>query len=126
MASPAFSGPVEKRLGDKVDPVTRQVLNPFFDTNAWKSLPTQYMISPEPQFLSYLRSPANKSSNASLVKQIQIKERLNITVRLDAAGVFNTPNWGNPGTNVANKATFGVINSASGNRKAQVALRVAF
>jgi len=57
---------------------------------------------------------------------VPIKERVTITMRLDASGVFNTPNWGNPGTNLANKATFGVINSASGHRKAQVALRLAF
>lgn len=126
ISDPALSGPTEKRLGDQLDPVTRQVLNPYFKTTVWQSLPTQYMISPEPPYLSYLRSPDNKIANASLVKRVQVKERLNITMRLDASGVFNTPNWGNPSTNLANKATFGVINSASGNRKAQVALRVAF
>jgi hypothetical protein len=123
---PALSGPVEKRLGDQLDPVTRQVLNPYFDVNAFRSLPTQYMISPEPPRLSYLRGPSNKDTYASLIKRVPIKERLTITMRLDASGVFNTPNWGNPGTNLANKATLGVINSASGHRKAQVALRVAF
>jgi hypothetical protein len=73
-----------------------------------------------------LRSPASKGVSASLIKRVQVKERLNISVRLDASGLFNTPQWAAPGTNLANNATFGVINSAGGNRKMQVALRTQF
>jgi len=126
IAGPAFSGSVENRIGDKVDPVSHQVLNPYFNTSVWQSLPDQYTLSPVPLYLAYLRSPASKGMSASLIKRVQVKERLNISMRLDASGLFNTPQWGAPGANLANKATFGVINSAGGNRKMQVALRAQF
>ena len=126
IGSPALGGAIERRIGDQVDPVTHQVINPYFKTGVWQSLPDQYTLTPEPLYLAYLRSPASKGVSASLIKRVQVKERLNISMRLDASGLFNTPQWGSPGTNLANKATFGVINSASGNRKMQVALRAQF
>ena len=126
IASPALSGSVENRIGDKVDPVTHQVLNPYFSTSVWRSLPDQYTLSPVPLYLAYLRSPASKGMSASLIKRVQVKERLNVSMRLDASGLFNTPQWGAPGANLANTATFGVINSAGGSRKMQVALRAQF
>jgi hypothetical protein len=114
----AKSGAIVNRIGDKVDPVTRQVLNPYFDTTAFVSLPTQYMITPEvPQF-GELRSPPSKGLSTSLIKRVKVNERLSLDARLDASSVTNTPNWGNPGTNMADKATFGVISTAGGNLNA--------
>jgi hypothetical protein len=126
VSSPALSGAIEKRIGDQVDPVTHQVVNPYFKTTVWQSLPDQYTLTPEPLYLGYLRSPASKGVSASLIKRVQVRDRLHISMRLDASGLFNTPQWAAPGTNLANKATFGVINSAGGNRKMQVALRAQF
>jgi len=122
----AKSGPIEKRLGDQVDPVTRQVLNPYFDTTAFVSLPTQYTISPEPPYFGELRNPASRGLSASLIKRVRIKERLSLDARLDASGVTNTPNWGSPGTNMADKANFGVITTADGSRTMQLAFRAVF
>jgi hypothetical protein len=126
ISSPALSGAIERRIGDQLDPVTHQVINPYFKTSVWQSLPDQYTLTPEPLYLGFLRSPASKGVSASLIKRVQVRERLNISMRLDASGLFNTPQWGSPGANLANKATFGVINSAGGNRKMQVALRAQF
>ncbi|MFB3827199.1 MAG: carboxypeptidase regulatory-like domain-containing protein [Bryobacteraceae bacterium] len=122
----SYSGAIVNRIGDKVDPVTRQVLNPYFDTTAFVSLPSQYTISPEPPVFGELRSPTSKSLNASLIKRVQVNERVNVDVRLDASGVTNTPQWGNPGTDMKDKATFGVINTAGGARNMQLAFRVVF
>lgn len=122
----ARSGPVRERLGDSVDPVTRQVLNPYFDTAAFMSLPTQYMVSPEPPAFGELRAPGSKSLAASLIKRVRVNERLNLDARLDAAGLTNTPNWGAPGTNMRDKTTFGVITTAGGNRTMQLAFRAVF
>jgi hypothetical protein len=122
----AKSGAIEKRLGDQVDPVTRQVLNAYFDTTAFVSLPTQYMVSPEPPYFGELRSPPSRSLSASLVKRVRVRERLSLDARLDATNLTNTPNWGSPGTNMADKSTFGVINSAGGNRTMQLAFRAVF
>ncbi len=122
----AKSGPIGSRLGDQVDPVTRKVLNPYFDITAFRSLPTQYMVPPEPPSFGELRGPPTRVLGASLIKRVKVNERLSLDARLDAAGVTNTPNWGNPGTNMANGTTFGVISSASGSRTMQMAFRAVF
>ncbi len=126
IANAAKSGPIEQRLGDQVDPVTRRVLNPYFDTTAFVSLPSQYTISPEPPYFGELRSPAARALSASLIKRVRVNERLSLDARLDASGVTNTPNWGSPGTNMRDQATFGVITSAGGSRTMQLAFRVVF
>mgnify|MGYP000264913343 CR=1 FL=1 len=77
-------------------------------------------------YFGELRSPASKSLDVSLVKRITIRERLNFDIRADASSVTNTPQWDAPATNMANKATFGVIQSAGGNRKVQLSLRAVF
>src|SRR5205085_4739227 len=122
----AKSGSVENRLGDSVDPVTHKVLNPYFDTSAFVSLPSQYTISPEPPYFGELRSPASRNLSASLIKRVRVNERLNLDARLDASGLTNTPNWGSPGTNMKDLSTFGVITSAGGSRTMQLALRAVF
>ncbi len=122
----ARSGPVKQRLGDRVDPVTKEVLNPYFDTKAFQSLPDPYTISPEPPHFAELRSPAGKGLTMSLAKRFTLFERFNVDARADASNVTNTPNWGSPGTSMANKATFGVIQTAGGGRTIQLAFRVVF
>ncbi|MFB3829457.1 MAG: carboxypeptidase regulatory-like domain-containing protein [Bryobacteraceae bacterium] len=122
----AKSGPIVERIGDRVDPVTRQVLNPYFDTTAFASLPTQYTVSPEVPYFAELRNPASKTLDLSLVKRVTIRERLNFDIRADASSVTNTPQWGGPGTSMSNKATFGVIQSAGGSRRVQLSFRAVF
>jgi hypothetical protein len=122
----AKSGPIVDRIGDRIDPVTRQVLNPYFDTTAFASLPTQYMVTPEPPSLSELRSPPSRGLSASLIKRVRVNERLSFDARLDASGVTNTPNWGAPGTSMSDKANFGVITTAGGSRSMQMAFRAVF
>ncbi len=122
----AKSGPIVDRIGDRLDPATRQVLNPYFDITAFASLPTQYMVSPEPPVFGELRSPPSRGLAASLIKRVRVNERLSFDARLDASGVTNTPNWGEPGTDMRNKATFGVISTAGGARAMQLAFRAVF
>ncbi len=122
----AKKGPIRERIGDRVDPVTREVLNPYFDTKAFLSLPTQYMVPPEPPHFAELRAPHRKTLDASVIKRIQIYERINLDIRADASNVTNSPQWDAPGTNMANKATFGVIQTAGGNRVVQFSIRGVF
>jgi hypothetical protein len=122
----AKSGPIEQRLGDQVNPTTRQVLNPYFDTTAFVSLPSQYTISPEPPAFGELHSPASRGLSASLIKRVRVRERISFDVRLDASSLTNTPNWGSPGTNMRDQATFGVITNAGGARTMQLAFRAVF
>jgi hypothetical protein len=120
------SGRVNGRLGDQIDPVTRQVVNPYFDVTAFQSLPNQFTISPDLPYLNELRAPGTTNLDLSLVKRFRIKERINADVRMDASNATNTPVFAAPGTNLANKGTFGVITSASGNRNVQLAFRMVF
>jgi hypothetical protein len=120
------SGPIVDRIGDRVDPVTKQVLNPYFDTTAFQSLRDQYTISPEVPYFGELRNPATKSLDMSLVKRIAIREKVNFDIRADASSITNTPQWAGPGTDMSNKANFGVIQSAGGNRRVQLSFRAVF
>ncbi len=120
------SGSIEGRLGDQVDPATKRVLNPYFDTTAFASLPNQYTISPEPPYFAELRAPHRRTMDMSLIKRFSIRERLNIDMRADANNLTNTPQFDPPGTNMTNKATFGVIQSAAAGRSVQFAFRAVF
>jgi hypothetical protein len=123
--NPKIEGSVGSRLGDQRD-AKGNVINPYFDINAFRALPDQYTISPEPPALDELRAPSARSLNLSLFKAFPIRERLRLEVRMEATGVTNTPNFDPPGTNMSQTATFGVITSAGGNRSTQGSMRLVF
>lgn len=124
----AKSGPVNERLGDRLDPTTKAVLNPYFDTTAFQSLPNQFTISPEPPYFGELRGPGTTNLDLSLLKRFRIGERISADVRADASNFTNTPLFAAPGTNMSNKGTFGVITTAQGwaARFMQLAFRMVF
>ena len=123
--SPSLGGSVGSRLGDKTNS-SGQVLNPYFDTTAFVSLPNQYTVASDGPELDDLRAPGTRTLNASLFKSFPVRERLKLQIRLDATGVTNTPNFAAPGTNMNQAATFGVITSATGNRTMQGSARLVF
>ncbi|MGQ9635729.1 MAG: TonB-dependent receptor domain-containing protein [Bryobacteraceae bacterium] len=122
----AKSGPVKERLGDKVDPVTKQVLNPYFDITAFQPLPTQYMVSPEPPVFPELRAPSVRFLDMTVMKRFTLRERWNIDLRADASNALNLVNFGAPGTNMSSKGTFGVIQTAGSPRSIQLTARMTF
>lgn len=124
--NPRLSGPVHQRLGDKRDPVTGKVLNPYFDIDAFQPLPNQYTVTPEPPMLDELRAPGTRSLNMAVFKSFPIRERLKLEVRFEGTGITNTPNFDPPGTNMSQAATFGVITSAGGSRSMQASARISF
>jgi hypothetical protein len=124
--NPAKSGSISDRLGDRVDPATGRVLNPYFDIDAFAPLPSIYVVSPEVPFLDELRGPGAKSLNLALFKNVTVWERMKLQVRMEATGVTNTPIFANPDTNMSQAATFGVIRSAGGSRNIQVGARLVF
>ncbi len=126
IAPVAKSGPIESRLGDRRDPVTGAILNPYFNTNAFQALPTQYMVTPEPPVLSQLRGPATADLNASADKSFAIAERFKLMVRIEFTQLTNTPLFDNPGLNMSNPGTFGVILTDHGQRVGQICLRLLF
>jgi hypothetical protein len=126
LRNPAGSGPVGQRLGDRIDPVTRRPVNPFFDITAFVPLASQYVITPEPSRFDELRAPGTKSLNVSLFKTFPVTESFRLQIRMEASGVTNSPNFGAPGTNMTSLATFGVITTAGGARQMQGSARIFF
>jgi hypothetical protein len=122
----ALPGNVASRLGDRRDPVTRRVLNPYFDIDAFWPSPDQYWGTPEPPRLDELRGPAGFGRNLSLSKYVTLRERLKLQVRCEVTNFTNSPSWGSPGTNMANASTFGVIESGGGGRSVQMSARLTF
>ncbi len=122
---PALSGPVNRRLGDQRD-AQGNVINPYFDITAFTPLPNQYTITPEPPTLDDLRAPTRKMLAVQLFKSFPLRERLRLELNVQADNLPNSPQWGNPGTNMSQRATFGVINSASRERTIMMAVRVRF
>jgi uncharacterized membrane protein YgcG len=102
------------------------VLNPFFDTSAFQALANQYTISPEPPYRSNFRGPAAWGRNAALSKDLKVWERYKLQFRCEASNITNSITWGNPGTDMSNQSTFGVISSGGGGRSVQMALRIMF
>ncbi len=124
IADPRLSGPISERLGDRVS--GGRVQNPYFNVNAFLPLVDQYQVAPDGPTLDELRAPGTRSLNASLFKSFPIRETMRVELRLEGTSVTNTPNFAAPGTNLNQLATFGVINSAGGNRAMQGALRFVF
>ncbi|MGB9605148.1 MAG: hypothetical protein ACPL88_04630 [Bryobacteraceae bacterium] len=124
--NPKYSGPVHQRLGDRRDPATGRMLNPYFHISAFQPLPNQDTVTPEPPALDELRAPGTRSLNAAFFKTVLLRERLRLEIRLDATGLTNTPNFAAPGTNMSQAATFGVMTSAGGSRSMQGSARIAF
>jgi hypothetical protein len=56
-----------------------------------------------------LRGPGYFNLDVSLYRNFTITERVTLQFRAEMFGATNTPHYGNPGTDVTNTATFGVI-----------------
>jgi len=72
-----------------------------------------------------LRGPGQLSFNGAAGKTFTITERTKMTVRADIINLLNKPQWGNPTTDI-NSASFGRINSATGNRTVTFNARIDF
>jgi hypothetical protein len=114
LRDPALSGSVGDRLGDRRDPATGRVLNPYFDITAFQPLPSQYTISPEPPYLAELRAPGEKTLSLYLFKDFRVTERMKARLHVQAYNVLNSIVFDPPGTNMSNQGTFGVILTTHG------------
>lgn len=74
---------------------------------------------------SYLQGPGSFRFDVNLIKKLALREHKEIEIRADAINVLNTPQWGNPNTNI-NSTDFGRITSADGNRIIALQVRVSF
>jgi hypothetical protein len=125
IAPVALSGSVAGRLGDRKD-ASGNVLNPYFNINAFASLQSQYVVTPEPPYMDELRAPSEKSLNLQLLKGFAVTERFKLMFNIEADDALNSPLFDSPGTDLSNKATFGVITSDHGGRTVMMSLRMRF
>jgi outer membrane receptor protein involved in Fe transport len=80
-----------------------------------------------------LRAPAAYNTDFSLFKNFKVRERQTLQFRAESFNLFNTPEFSNPGANLAAPATFGrslstiaTTGGFSSNRQMQFALRYGF
>jgi hypothetical protein len=118
-----LSGRVQDRLGDKVDPVTRRLTNPYFDTSVY-SQPAPFTFGNVSATLPDIRNHGVRNFDLSLFKVFAPVEQLRVQFRVEALNAFNTPRFGSPNTSVTS-TTFGQITSqANAPRQLQFALKL--
>lgn len=79
-----------------------------------------------PRLNGATRSFATYRTNIAVTKSLPIKERIKADLRLEVFDLFNQKNWSNPTNDLSNQQLFGTITNASGNRTAQLGLKVIF
>ena len=100
------------------------VFNYFTDNSVFARTP-DFTLGNAPRAYGGVRSPWSFTSDLSLGKQFQIRERMNFEFRIEAQNAFNHPVMGTPNTTV-DDPSFGQISSTSGNGPRQVQLAVKF
>jgi hypothetical protein len=100
-------------------------LNKWFDTSAFMVQPLGQIGNSGPYILY---GPHLWSLNASMFKNFQIRESMQLQFRTEAYNLTNSPSFGNPNAQLGN-ASFGVISSMNGGynpRQLQLALKLLF
>ena len=79
-----------------------------------------------PKYLAGVRGDGQTAWNVSVVKRLQLRERVKMELRFEGYDVLNHPNFSDPTTTVTSSA-FGTVTSQAGlSREFQGALRLAF
>jgi len=82
----------------------------YFDPTAFHAVPgTEIRFGTTGR--NFIRGPGFFNMDASLFRDFKLTERVKFQFRMEVFGVTNTPHYGNPGVDVTNTATFGVITS---------------
>jgi hypothetical protein len=105
-------------------PKDQQVPTRMFDTSVF-SQPAAFTFGNTGPYSPDVRGQKTNIFNMSLFKSFRITERLRSEFRFESFNVFNHPIWVTPGSQI-NTATFGVSSQKTGNRTAQVALKLLF
>jgi len=82
----------------------------YFDPTAFAAVPAgQVRFGTTGR--NIFRGPGFFNLDAGAYRRFKLGERLKVHIGAEMFGVTNTPHYGNPGTDVTNTATFGVITS---------------
>ena len=123
LANPRTDVPFRNCLGT---PAGARPDTPCLDISKVQPLLDRYDISSEPPRYSWLRGPGYLDKDAVLFKTFNFMERLSFELRAEANNITNTPQWGNPGTNISDPRTFGQITGGGNPRTVRLTGRLAF
>jgi hypothetical protein len=74
-----------------------------------------------------MHGPGSRNSDLALHKNFELTEGVQMQFRAEAFNFANLHNWGNPGSNISDPSTLGVISSTNGSpRNLQLALKLMF
>lgn len=108
------------------DRSTEDRLKQWFNTAVFTQ-PLPFSQGNAPRSLPNVRAPGTRSADLSFFKVFPLSERRRIEFRAELFNFTNTPNFGLPGTSLANSGTFGVISSqANTPRQVQFGLKAYF
>ncbi len=74
---------------------------------------------------NFLTGPGFWNLDASVFRNFAIRERFKLQIKGEAFGLANTPQWGNPNTDITS-SNFGFITGAGGARSVQLAAKMTF
>ena len=123
LANPATGAGIHACLGDPTGPMPA---NPCLDVTKVQALVDKYAITPEPPRYSWLRGPGYTDHDAVFFKTFALAERVRFELRAEVNNVPNTPQWGDPRTDISNPRTFGTINSGGNQRTVRFTGRINF
>jgi hypothetical protein len=112
--------------------VTSSLANRFTNRMIVDSSGNPVLVNPGPgttgnvgSNLSAVEGPSSLGLDMGLSKRVQIDESRWFELRADVINILNTPQWGNPNTNV-NSTSFGRITNAGGTRSVTINARFEF
>ncbi len=100
--------------------------SPCLDIGKIQPLTGKYDITPEPPYYSWLRGPGYAEHDAVFFKTVRIAERVGFELRAEVHNLPNTPQWGNPATDISNPRTFGQISGGGNPRTVRFTGRLRF
>jgi hypothetical protein len=99
-------------------------LNRYFDVSQF-TVPPAFTYGNVARTLPDVRGPSRVNYDLAIQKSVVVREPVSVTFRAEAFNLANTPYFFTPGEGLG-AATFGVINSATGERQIQFSLKVMF
>jgi len=116
---PDIVGDINLPAGQKGSPASGQRGIQWFNTAAFAP-PPLYTYGNAARTI--MLGPGRVNFDSAISRNIRVRERYRLQFRWEAFNVFNTPNWGLPGSNLGGGG-FGV-STASGDREIQFALKL--
>ena len=110
--------------GDKFDP--RKDMS--FDVSAFarRTNPALDPIGKAPRLNGDVRAYPAIPESITAMRGFEFAEEYTVNFRWEVYSLFNHHGWSNPGLDLSNSGTFGIVTSANGNRSMQLGLKIAF